>query len=738
MTDVALAACPACVAGEPAARSAAASAGGPETRIDLSLPTIHCAACISAVENGLAALPGIRAARVNLTRRMVSIRADTADGLEDRLIAALARLGYEAWPLDSARLAAGADDSAGRDLLARLGVAGFAMMNVMLLSVSVWSGAEGAMRDLLHWVSALIALPAVAFAGQPFFRSALGALRARRLNMDVPISLAMILASAASLSETMQGGEHAYFDAAISLTFFLLAGRYLDFRTRAAARSAASELAALEVRRATRLNADGTTGIVDVASLSPGDTVLVPSGMKIPADGIVCDGYSEIDASLLTGESLPRATGPGDIVHAGMVNLGPVLRLTVTDPGDGMLVRRIARLVEAATAAKSRYVTLADRAARLYSPVVHIVALSAFAWWMATTGDFRTALNVAIATLIITCPCALGLAVPAVLAAASGRLFRMGVLLKDGAALERLAATDLAVFDKTGTLTRGQPELLDADALPRPVLALAAGLATGSAHPVSRAILAAAQARGIVPAILTGITEFPGQGVAGRHDARIVRLGRPGFAAPAAVLPDDGTLSTVLAVAGRPPVVLRLADALRREAAAAVASVAGLAETALLSGDAPASVARVAAATGIARALAGQTPQDKAAWLAARRAEGRHVLMVGDGLNDAAALASADVSMALASGMDATRAAADMVLTGNSLSAIPRALHLARSARARIIENFALAFVYNILAVPLAVAGQATPLAAAIAMSTSSILVSLNALRLRDCPRGRP
>jgi Cu2+-exporting ATPase len=709
---------------------------GPERRIELSLPAVHCATCIATVENGLSRLPAVRWARVNLSRRLVSIRVDAVDGIEDNLIAALARLGYEAWPLDSGRLGNAADAQANRELLARLGVAGFAMMNVMLLSVGVWSGAADASRDLFHWVSALIALPAVAFSGQPFFRAAWASLRARRMNMDVPISLAMILACASSLVETALHGEHAYFDAAISLTFFLLAGRYLDFRTRAAARSAAAHLAALEVQRATRLDADGSVRVVDLADLSRGDTVVVATGMKVPVDGAVAWGTGELDASLLTGETRARDVAEGDPIHAGMINLGPPLRVTVQEQGDGMLVRRIARVVAEATAARGRAATLADRAARLYAPLVHIIAFAAFVWWMATTGDVRASVNVAIATLIITCPCALGLAVPAVLTVASGRLFRIGLLLKDGAALERLAGVTLALFDKTGTLTTGLPVLRDAATMPRRTLSMAAGLAMHSAHPLSRALVAACTARGFVPMPLADVAEVAGQGIAGRHAGHDVRLGRAGFAGVADPVPPVEQTSW-LAESGRPPVALRFVDDLRPGAATAVAALrrAGLA-TALLSGDAEAPAADVARAAGLDRHVSGLTPEDKVDWVRKEQERGAQVLMVGDGLNDTASLVTADVSVALASGVDATRAVADLILIGGDLTMIARAVTLARRARRRIVENFGVAFVYNLLAVPLAVAGLATPLAAAVAMSTSSILVTANALRLPGRRRG--
>ncbi len=453
------AACPACLAVPDAADlRARAAPAGPST-IQLSLPTIHCAGCISGVERALSAVPGVTSARVNLTLKRASVEA--APGVTpDALIARLGTVGYEAHELDATALAATATDRQGRDLAMRLAVAFFANMNVMLLSVAVWSGAEGVTRDMFHWISAMIAIPAVIFSGTPFFKSAWGALRARRLNMDVPImdvpiSLGLILSLSLSLWETILSGHHAYFDAALSLSFFLLLGRYLDYRMRASARSAAEELAALEVPKAVRIE-DGTEREVYAADLRPGDVVLVRPGGRIPVDGVVSEGESEIDRSLMTGESLPAFAGRDAVVSAGEVNLTGPLLLRVTAAGKDTSLHRIADLVAVAESGRANYSSIADRFARGYAPVVHILSLGAFATWMwISGGDLRLALNIAVATLIITCPCALALAVPTVTTAASGRLFRRGLLIKDGTALERLADVDTVVFDKTGTLTMG-------------------------------------------------------------------------------------------------------------------------------------------------------------------------------------------------------------------------------------------------------------------------------------------
>lgn len=715
------AACPGCVALPGDGAVAQPEVG----QIVLSVPGMHCAGCMATVERGLAAMPGVRAARVNLTLKRAMIEA--APGVEPQaLVAALGRLGYEAHELDPGLLADGATDRAGRELLMRLAVAGFAMMNVMLLSVAVWSGAEGATRELMHWISAMIALPVVAFSGQPFFRNAARALRARRLNMDVPIALAILTAAGMSLVETWLGGRHAYFDAALALTFFLLAGRYLDHRTRAVARSAAQELAALEVPRALRL-VGGREVVTPVADLAVGDLVRVHPGMRLPVDGVIAEGETEIDRAALTGESLPVFAGPGAEVSAGEVNLTGVLTIRVTARGEDTRLHRIAGLVALAETAKNRYTSLADRAAVAYAPGVFVLGFVGFAGWMLWSGDLRVSLNVAIATLIITCPCALGLAVPAVVTAASGRLYRAGVLLKSGTALERLAEVDTVVFDKTGTLTLGRPELNDPQGYAAADLALAAGLARGSAHPLAEALARAAEARGIAPVAPGDLREEPGYGVEGVWQGGPVRLGRAAWAGGT----EAGGTATWLAREGAPSLRFSFTDQLRPGAAETVAALqAAGCRVLLLSGDSADAVRATVGRLGIGDWHAGLTPEEKLAEIETLAKAGARVLMVGDGLNDTAALAAAHVSAAPASALDAARVASDIVLMGADLRALNDCLATARRARARISENFALSWVYNAIAVPIALAGLATPLAAALAMSASSISVSLNALRL--------
>jgi P-type Cu2+ transporter len=719
-------ACPACIAA-PAAEALAEWAAQSEARLMLSLPTAHCAACMTTVEQGLAKLPGVHDARVNLTLKRVAVAAEPSVTAE-ALIGALDKLGYEAHELDPGTLSATQTDKAGRELLMRLGVAGFAMMNIMLLSVAVWSGAGGDTRLMFEWISAGIALPTVIFSGQPFFRNAVKALRAGRLGMDVPISLAILLATGLSLYETAEGGGHTYFDAAVALTFFLLAGRYLDYRTRAVARSAAEELAALEVPRAIRLEA-GAEVTVPIADLRPGDLVRVRPGARMPVDGVVVEGTSELDRSLLTGESLPVWTGPEAAVSAGEVNLTGPLTVRVTAAGRESSLHRMADLVAVAESAKNRYTSLADRAAGIYALGVHILAFLSFLGWLwLSRGDVHLALNIGVAVLIITCPCALGLAVPAVVTAASGRLFRQGLLIKDGTALERLAEVDTVVFDKTGTLTLGAPEPLALEGHSAEDLALAAALAGASAHPLARALAAAAEAAGIAPAEVEGLREVPGYGVEGRFEGREVRLGRADWigAEPLAVT------ATYLDRGQGAPEAFGFVDHLRSGAEAAVVGFRAQGKAIrLISGDSEAAVAELAGRLGIEDWTAGALPAEKAAKVAALAEAGRRVLMVGDGLNDTAALAAAHVSVSPASALDAARVASDIVLLGQDIAPIAEAAEVARRATRRIRENFAVSALYNAVAVPLAVLGLATPLIAALAMSASSITVSLNALRLR-------
>lgn len=723
-----ISACPACDAA-PLAAGMAQQAVGRDDLI-LSLPGVHCAACIADVEGALRKHPDVRAARVNLTLRRVTVDAPGLEAAD--LIPLIESVGYEAHELDPAALTATAADRQGRDILMRIGVSGFAMMNIMILSVAVWSGADANTRDMFHLISGAIAVPTVAFAGQPFFANAWRSLRVGRLGMDVPISLALILATAISLFETLQSGRHAYFDAAVMLCFFLLVGRYLDYRTRAVARSAAEELTALEVPRAIRLTDSGAEQTVSVADLRPGDLIRIRPGNRVAADGEVVEGWSEMDRSVLTGESQPVQAGPGMALSAGEVNLTGPLVLRVTAAGRDSSLAQLTALVAAAESARTKYTSLAERAARAYAPTVHLLALGSFIGWFALRHDWQYALNIAAAVLIITCPCALGLAVPAVVTAASGRLFRKGLLIKDGTALERLAEVDTVVFDKTGTLTLGVPQPLALDVLDAGQQSLALALAGLSDHPLSRGLAGALRQAGVAAGPLTDAREHPGHGIEGRWNGQVVRLGRADWVAPGQPVAGDGLTRSWLRIGQADPVAIAFEDRLRPGAADCVAALQAQGmQVMLLSGDRADVVAATAERLGIGDWLAGVTPIEKAAQVARLAGQGAHVLMVGDGLNDTAALAGAHVSISPATGLDAARVASDVVLMGQGLDPVADALATARRARRRIKENFAISLGYNVIAVPFAILGFATPLLAALAMSFSSITVTLNALRLK-------
>jgi Cu2+-exporting ATPase len=701
---------------------------GGEKRLDLAVQNARCAACIARIEDGVRTLPAIKSVRLNLSTGRLAVKFVGDDALAVSIIQTLDKLGYPAAPYapETTQDPRCAEE---KRLIRALAVAGFASANVMLLSIAVWAG-EGEMdiatKTLMHWVSGLIALPAVAYAGWPFFESGWRSLRARAVNMDVPISLAVLLACGLSIYETAMGHGAAYFDAAVMLLFFLLIGRFLDVRLRARAGQAARDLAALQATLAHRFEGDGSVRAVPANQIEPGDKLVVPHGERVPVDGRIVEGEGEVDASLVTGETRPLRVKPGAEAWSGMVNLGRPLTLRATAASQDSLLAEIARLVEAGEQSRSRYVRYADRAARAYVPFVFVMAAATLVGWLAFGGTIHDALMNAIAVLIITCPCAMALVVPAVQVVATGRLFKDGILVKSGDALERLATARCVVFDKTGTLSEGRARLVNGEALSSHDLQTAACLARLSRHPLSRAV---AEAAGDGP-VAQAFDDVAGDGLQGEVDGQRVRFGSAhwlGLESPS----DDDAQEAWLQVGDAPPVRFVFADTLRRDAKQAVAALRerGL-PAELLSGDRRGPVAACADALGIAPWQAELKPQDKIARIEALKAEGLAPLMVGDGVNDAPALAAAHVSVSMGSAAEISRSAADLVIQGDQLSSLARAIDVARKAKARVVENFALANIYNLIAVPLAVFGLVTPLVAAIAMSASSIVVMVNALRL--------
>lgn len=714
---------------------------GDSRELCLIVAGMHCGGCMRKIENGLGAVPGVTYARTNLSTKRVTVRWQGEDFCADDIVGHLERIGFDAVPF-SPGLATGVDDAARKRLLRAMAVAGFAAANIMLLSVSVWSGRAGDMepatRELFHWISALIALPTLAYSGAPFFTSAARALKARSMNMDVPISLAVILATGMSLFETMRGGEDVYFDASVTLLFFLLIGRYLDLSMRARACSAAQNLLGLRASAVTKVEADGTHSQIPIEAIRPGMCVAVAAGARLPVDGIVVKGASDIDMSLVTGESLPVSAGVGMDVFAGTLNMSGPLQIEITKLEHETLLAEIVHLMEAAEQGRAGFVRLADRIAQFYAPAVHILALAAFVLWMVLGAGWHGALMVAIAVLIVTCPCALGLAVPVVQVVASGRLMRLGVLLKSADGLERLADVDHVVFDKTGTLTLGEPHLIEGEEIPAEFLAKGAALARGSRHPLAMALVR--EARGLVLPEAEEVSEIAGSGMEGLVGGTRVRLGKADFVgAPVdeAMNPTGTQLWVSIEGAGARRFSFR--DEPRPDAADVTDALAkrGFGLT-LLSGDVEDEVARIASELNIDDARGAHRPADKIAALEALGEAGAKILMVGDGLNDAPALRAASVSMSPSTAADISQIAADFVFQGRSLTPVLEAIDVARKSRRLILQNFALAALYNSIAIPLAFAGVVTPLIAAIAMSSSSILVTFNAMRLTDWKKTVP
>lgn len=686
---------------------------------------MHCPSCVAIIEGALKKQPTVSAARLNLSTKRLKIIWQGGQNLGDEWVRLINGMGYHAAPFDP-ETAETAERKEEKFLLRCLAVAGFASGNLMLFSIPLWTSDSMEMgqvtRTFFHWVQAGIAMPAIMYCGLPFYRSAWNALKRWRTNMDVPISVAVVLATGMSLFETITFGRHSYFDSGVMLLFFLLIGRYLEARARGRARSAAHDLLKMMTGTATHLREDGTEETIALSAIEEGMVLRVAAGERIGADGEIIRGESELDTSLITGETLPQKVAPMSKVFAGTINISAPLILRVTKGGERSLLSEIVRLMENAEQTQAKYVTIADQISGWYTPVVHALAAATFlGWWLWGNAVWQVALLYAATVLIITCPCALGLAVPVVQVLASGKLMRQGIMLKSGSALERLATITYAIFDKTGTLTLGHPELLHKETYAADSLQLAASLAVQSRHPLSRAIVRAYDG----PLLSINVKEIPGCGL----EADSTKLGNAQWCGITSHA--DDALELWLAVPNKPPVRFTFADQLRPDAKKTIATLQqhGI-DTELLSGDRAEVVTKTADDLGIPHAQAGLSPVEKTQQVHALKAVGKQVLMVGDGLNDAPSLASASISMSPASAMDITQNAADIVFQGERLWPVITAWQIARFSQTLVKQNFALAILYNVIAIPLAVAGMVTPLIAAIAMSSSSLLVIANAMRL--------
>lgn len=706
------------------------TAAGGENSINLLVEGMHCPSCVAIIEGAMKKQAEVTSARLNLSTKRLRVSWSGAADLGDKWLAVINGMGYRAVPFDP-KTSETAEKKEERLLFRTLAVAGFASGNLMLFSVPLWSSDVVEMgiatRTFFHWIQAAIAIPAIIYCGRPFYNSAWKALKEGHTNMDVPISVAVILATLMSLFETITHGRYSYFDSGVMLLFFLLIGRYLEARARGQARSAANDLLQMMTGTANIVGSDGRPETIQLSAIKQGMTLLVAAGEKIGADGNVIDGESDIDTSLITGETMPQNVKNGAAVFAGTINISAPIKIAVTKAHERSLIAEIVRLMETAEQAQARYVTLADRISSWYTPAVHALAAATFAGWMLFGGAvWQEALLYAATVLIITCPCALGLAVPVVQVLASGKLMRAGILLKSGSALERLALIDHAVFDKTGTLTLGKPMLVEKENYSADNLKLAASLAVHSRHPLSRAVAASYDG----DLIDIKVKEVSGYGLEAEYSGRKIRLGKRSWATE---LPDDSdnALEMWLADGVNEPVRFIFADKLRDDAAEIIKTLhdAGI-KTTLLSGDRIEVTKDIAAKVGIGSFEGGLTPVEKTDRIAILKAGGANVLMVGDGLNDAPSLASATISMSPTSAIDITQNAADIVFQGSRLQPVITGWDIAKFSQILVKENFALSIIYNIIAIPMAVMGMVTPLVAAIAMSSSSLLVIANAMRL--------
>lgn len=691
---------------------------------------MHCPSCVAIIESALKKQENITNARLNLSTKRLKISWNGAIELGDKWVQLINSMGYRAVPFDT-ETSETFEKMEEKFLLRCLAVAGFASGNLMLFSVPMWTSTGIEMgditRNMFQWIQVLIAIPAIIYSGLPFYSSAFLALKERHTNMDVPISVAVILATAMSLFEIIHRGQHAYLDSGVMLLFFLLIGRYLDARARGRARGAAHDLLQMMTGFATVIHENGKQETIALSEIKENMILLISAGEKVGADGEIIKGESELDTSLITGETMPQKVEVGTKIFAGTINISAPIHMLVTKAGERSLLAEIIKLMENAEQSQAKYVTIADKISGWYTPVVHILAAGTFlGWWILAGAEWQVALLTAATVLIITCPCALGLAVPVVQVLASSKLMQQGILIKSGSALERLATITHVVFDKTGTLTLGKPQLINKSEYSDEQLKLAASLAVNSKHPLSVAI-----SKSYKDGLHTiKVTEVPGCGLEAQYKNKLVRLGKRDWCD---VKADDADTSMELwlAIEGKEPIRFIFADQLRSDATNVIKRLQELGlTTILLSGDRLEVVNNIAKEIGINDAYALLSPIEKSHKINELKASGAKVLMVGDGLNDAPSLALATISMSPSSAMDITQNAADIVFQGENLKPVLTALDTAKFSQNLVKQNFALAILYNVIAIPMAVLGYVTPLIAAIAMSSSSLVVIANALRL--------
>lgn len=697
-------------------------------KAELSVPDMHCGGCMAKIERGMGQIEGVKSVRTNLSKRRVSVIWDPKK-LEEDLSIELGRLGFDAVlasPHETVQ------QKTTRGLMLPLAVSGFAAGNVMMMSVAVWAGAGDTMRWMFHLVSGALAFLSLVVAGPVFFRPAFAALRRFRSNMEVPISVGLCLTFLVSVLQTVNNAEHAYFDAVTGLLFFLLAGRTLDQSVREKVTSAADDLQNLVQSHYALAEVGANPQSIELHKISVGTHLRIQPGERIPVDSIIREGRSDLDVSIVNGESAAIPAFPGQDVLAGSLNLTASIVVEATSDAKNSLLGQMTALIELAEASNEQPRHISDRVIAWYTPVVHIAAFATFLFWAYFTGDYYQSTLVAVSVLIITCPCALALAVPMVQVVASRKLLQSGILMKNAIALERLPLVDEVIFDKTGTLTSGQPRLRNATLILPHVLEIAVSLAGHSRHPFSRALRIAASESTEVKFAQSSIQEIAGSGIEARSESGdFYRLGRFSWAvSPENMLPQWTNAGTTISRNGQYLASFEFSDTLREDASQVISQLRKLGlKTRILSGDRTERVAEMARKLGIARFSGDQTPEAKLRVVEELGESGIETLMIGDGINDAPALSAATVSIAPSTAADIGRNKADFINLGSGLAGILDTVKIARRARTLVRQNIAISIGYNMLAIPIAMMGLITPFIAAIAMSVSSIVVSVNALR---------
>jgi Cu2+-exporting ATPase len=701
-----------------------------ENKIKLLVENITCGACVWLIETALMREYGVKYARINMTDNSLTIVWQGDEGKINTMVATLENLGYKVSPFNPERLGK-VDLDAEHDLLKRMAVAGFGLAQVMMISIAVWSGffqhsLGEYLRLFFNILIMLIAVPCLFYSAQPFVLSAYKVVRKGYVNMDVPISLSILVIIMVSLQEIIASGEFTYFDSALMLVFFLLIGRYLDLRARNRARKEAVRLIMQQSQSASILQ-NGKVALLDIKDVQVGDYAIITAGEKIPVDGVIVEGETDVNNSVITGESIPVAVKVGERVSAGAINLSSPIKVRVTAVGEDTMLAEIVKLIENAEHSKSKYVQLADKLARYFTTVILLLATGTFIVWFALLGaSSREALLNAASVMIIACPCALGLAVPVVNVVATSRLFEDGCLVKNKSALERLAEIDTVVFDKTGTLTANSPKIHNADDFSREEQVIIASLAGNSHHPLSLILQKLTEER----VELTEVKEIKGQGVEARFGGSKVQIGSGDFCEVTNAKADDVYLEVWFCQEGNEPKRIIMHDTIPKSAKKMIDVLKGVYQVVLLSGDRQAAVKEVASALGIKRYYSEKKPQDKYKMLDTMAASGHKVAMVGDGLNDSAALSRAHASLSPRTAIDLSQNCADVIY--HDISAVSLVLRVARLAKTVIKQNFAISIGYNVVTVPLAMMGYVNPVVAALAMSLSSICVILNSLRINN------